>query len=245
MSLRLIGRRPVQYVLEGYAKPGDTYITFPDAKNIQPTPNDYQVRPGVGLWLATLTASDPKAPILLAAQNDVEVSGTGSVSVACYIADPTYWVLCRSEGTVKQETRYVLTLTKTTPPPCVIAFWRVWGWRCGANENRRTRHHRGGTLGTGKRACLGGLAKTRRSLAQYRYDERRNNRCAATTGALQGGAYWRAGAPLAGHGRGRQLHHPVLHRGRDAARILRPEPGNPPIHHPARLTTVGGEGRGA
>nr|DAQ59372.1 MAG TPA: hypothetical protein [Caudoviricetes sp.] len=244
MSLRLIGRRPVQYVLEGYAKPGDTYITFPDAKNIQPTPNDYQVRPGVGLWLATLTASDPKAPILLAAQNDVEVSGTGSVSVACYIADPTYWVLCRSEGTVKQETRYVLTLTKTTPP-CVIAFWRVWGWRCGANENRRTRQRRGGTFRAGKHAGVGRVAKTHSPLARHRNIQHGNDRRVAPTGALQGGAYRWAGAPLARHGRGRQLRNPVLRGGRDAARILRPEPGNPPIHHPARLTTVGGEGRGA
>lgn len=26
-----------------------------------------------------------------------------------------------------------------SPPLCVIAFWRVWGWRCGAKENQ-SRH---------------------------------------------------------------------------------------------------------
>lgn len=117
MALRLIGRRPVQYVLEGYANPGDPYISFPDAKNIQPVPNSYQVRPGAGVWLATLTASDPNASIFLAVQNGVEVSGTGSVSVCAYITGQMYWVLCRPEGAVKQATRYVLTLTKPSPPP--------------------------------------------------------------------------------------------------------------------------------
>ena len=117
MALRLIGRRPVQYVLEGYANPGDSYITFPDAKNIQPAPNNYQVRPGTGMWLATLTASDPESMVRLAIQNGMATTGKGSVSACGRITDPTRWVLCYPVSTVEQETSYVLTLTKTSPPP--------------------------------------------------------------------------------------------------------------------------------
>ena len=128
MALRLIGRSPVQHVLEGYANPGDPYITFPHAKNINPTPNRYQVRPGTGMWLVTLTASDPEASIRLAIQNGVEIWGKGSVSGCDYITNPTYWVLC-SPGAVKQATRYVLTLTKTAPPlrNCkILGWWSRW-----------------------------------------------------------------------------------------------------------------------
>ncbi|WP_210398348.1 hypothetical protein, partial [Corynebacterium sp. HMSC074C01] len=116
MSMKLVGRRPVQYALEGYAKPGDTYITFPDAGNINPTPNKYQVRPGVGMWVATLTASDPAAEIRITIQNGDPATGVGSVSICGKIENPDLWVLSNPARGLKQETRYVLTLTKTAPP---------------------------------------------------------------------------------------------------------------------------------
>lgn len=129
MSMKLVGRHPVQYALEGYAKPGDTYITFPDAGTINPTPNRYQVRPGVGMWVATLTSSDPEDEMRVAIQGNEAATGVGSVSTCARIEHPDLWVLSKPSRSLKQETRYVLTLTKTAPPPCVIAkFWRWLGW---------------------------------------------------------------------------------------------------------------------
>ena len=133
MSLRLIGRRPVQYALEGYANPGDSYISFPGAGNINPTPNQFQVRPGVGMWVATLTASDPAEEIRLTIQNGESATGTGSVTICGKIENPDLWVLSNPARGLKQETRYVLTLTKTAPPPplrnCVLARLGVAPWR--------------------------------------------------------------------------------------------------------------------
>ena len=117
MALTLINRRPVQHVLEGYAKPGDTYITFPGAKNINPAPNSYQVRPGAGMWLVTLTASDPEAQVWVAMQNRNSLVGQGSVTICGRIENSDLWVLARPVSRLEQETSYVLTLTKTSPPP--------------------------------------------------------------------------------------------------------------------------------
>ena len=133
------------------------------------------------------------------------------------------------------------------PPPCSIAgLLRRWVGGCrGADQNRRTRQRRGGTLGAGKHAGVGGVAKTRSALARHRNIQHGNDRRAPTARALQGGANRWAGSLLAGRRRREHLRNPVLRRGRDATRILRPEPGNPLIHHPARLTPAGGEHRGA
>lgn len=117
MSMKLIGRRPVQYALEGYANPGDTHITFPNARKLNPTPNIYQVRPGVGMWVATLISSDPEEEIQVTIQNNKPAAGVGSVSTCARIEHPDLWVLSNPSRSLKQETRYVLTLTKTSPPP--------------------------------------------------------------------------------------------------------------------------------
>lgn len=130
MSLRLIGRRPVQYALEGYAKPGDSHITFPDAVKINPVPNSYQVRPGVGMWLVTLTASGPAEEIRLTIQHSESATGVGSVSTCGRIENPDLWILANPARNLKQETRYVLTLTKISPPPLrnckVLGWWSLW-----------------------------------------------------------------------------------------------------------------------
>ena len=117
MARRIINRQPVQYVLEGYAAPGDLYITFPDAKNINRVPNEFQVRPGRGVWLATLTADNPDQAMRLSLQHGGSVTGTGSVSICGKIDNPVLWLLARPQGTLGREVRYVLTLTKTAPPP--------------------------------------------------------------------------------------------------------------------------------
>ena len=117
MSMKLIGRRPAQYALEGYAKPGDTYITFPDAGEINPTPNQYQVRPGKGLCLVTLTASDPGTTVRFSIQDGVTVSGTGSASICARIGKPELWILSSPDRGLEREMSYVLTITKPVPPP--------------------------------------------------------------------------------------------------------------------------------
>lgn len=117
MALTLIDRRPVQHVLEGYAKPGDSHITFPDAKNINRVPNQYQVRPGRGMWLATLTADDPDQGVKLALQDAGSVTGTGSVSICGELTRKELWVLAIPTGVFEREVRFVLTLTKVSPPP--------------------------------------------------------------------------------------------------------------------------------
>lgn len=129
MSLRLIGRRPVQYALEGYAKPGDSYITFPDAVKINPAPNRFQVRPGVGMWLVTLTADNPDQRMRLSIQHGGSTTGAGSVTICGRLTSPELWVLASPQGALEGEVRYVLTITKTSPPPlrkCVLA--RLAGW---------------------------------------------------------------------------------------------------------------------
>lgn len=116
MSMKLIGRRPVQYALEGYAKPGDTYITFPDSGEINPTPNRYQVRPGKGLCLVTLTASDPGTTVRFSIQDGVTVSGTGTASICARIGKPELWILSTPDRGLEREMSYVLTITKPVPP---------------------------------------------------------------------------------------------------------------------------------
>ena len=47
--------------------------------------------------------------------------------------------LLRIRNVTSERGGLVVVKTEPIPPPCVNAFWRVWGWRCGVKEDHD--HH--------------------------------------------------------------------------------------------------------
>ena len=237
--MKLIGRRPVQYALEGYAKPGDTHIAFPDANKINPTPNQYQVRPGVGMWVATLTASDPGEEIRITIQNGESATGVGSVSTCGRIENPDLWILSNPARSLKQETRYVLTLTKTAPPLCNCKVPALVGAVLnGLTQNQRTRHRPYHHRGT--RQQLGRVATASPTLGNPHPPKRGHG---ATRRQMAFGGHGGESAYL----RERQKRRALDWRERTVRQCLALRHGGQRdrVSHPLGLTRLGGEACGA
>lgn len=60
--------------------------------------------------------------------------------------------MLRIRNVTSERGGLVVVKAEPIPPPCVIAFWRVWGWRCGVKEDQyHAARHRGWLLRDPKR----------------------------------------------------------------------------------------------